>query len=423
MERFLGPFTLKQLKEAYSRMEFGLQDEVAGSLRQWVAFDNFENIRKYYPELVQLVQKEMLSGWGVSNHSAISSSSLPVKVKAPTRTRSSWSIWMLVGSLIFVITALGFSLYKEGQLTSVIGMIKDRQFYTAKSMYGDRYNARFEGFMDRNRETINQALKRKKSSSQWLPYVRAVAFEKDGRWEGLTAKRLRGQVEGLLPVDCSMGAWETRWTQSREQWTRFLDGREFPREEWAYLLSLDPHWIQRRSPSPGWIEPGSYAEGCLRMAVKSMQRLTGENMSWEAKVFVSRMRWQLGVVNGQAPDEDFEMSGTLWALSCIEDAREDSALKNCLGSVNPKQGWREVFDIAVVNRKLELAVLGRSLIESSALNEFQSWVTDFSNRAKDFFMPRDAELKFYQEVIQQQGQIDQARDLMNQKFPQINFEL
>jgi hypothetical protein len=49
MERFLGPYTLKQVKDAYGRMEFGLQDEVAGSLRQWVAFDDFESIRKHYP--------------------------------------------------------------------------------------------------------------------------------------------------------------------------------------------------------------------------------------------------------------------------------------------------------------------------------------------------------------------------------------
>ncbi len=49
MERFLGPYSLKQVKEAYGRMEFGLQDEISGSLRQWVAFDDFESIRKHYP--------------------------------------------------------------------------------------------------------------------------------------------------------------------------------------------------------------------------------------------------------------------------------------------------------------------------------------------------------------------------------------
>ncbi len=421
MERFLGPFTLKQVKEAYGRMEFGLQDEIAGSLRQWVAFDDFESIRKHYPELAQMVQKEMLSGWGVSTHSTMNSAQLPVKVKAPTRGRGNWVIWALIFTLILVVSAVGFSLYKDGQLFTVVGMIKDRQLYTAKSLYGDRYNAKFEGFMDRSRDSINLALKRKKSNVLWMPYIRAVAFEKDGRWEGMTAKKLRGQADSFLPLDCSMAAWEQRWTQSRDQWARFLDGREFPKEEWAYLLAVDPHWIQVRSPTPGWINPGSFTEACLRMGIKALQRMTGDNVSFEAKIFISRMRWQLGIVNAQAPDEEFEMSGTLWALSCLDDAREEAKLKNCLDSVNPKQGWREVFDMAIVHRKLELAISGKSVLESELMDSFEENVTEFGNRSANYFLPREPELKFYQEIIQQQGHIGQALAAMEQKYPQMNF--
>lgn len=424
MERFLGPYSLKQVKEAYGRMEFGLQDEIAGSLRQWVAFDDFESIRKHYPELVQLVQREMLSGWGMSTHSAMGSSQLPAKVKAPkAKTSSSPStIMILLILLIAVFGAVGLSLYKDGELTNVIGMVKDRQLYKAKVEYGDRYNAKFEAYMDRNRDFINGALKKKKGSAQWLPYVRAVAFEKDGRWEGLSAKKLRGQAEGFLPQDCSMGAWEQRWTQSKDQWARFLDGREFPKEEWAYLLAMDPHWIRSRTPAPGWLNPGSYAEACLRMAIKAMQRMTGDNMSFEAKIFVSRMRWQLGVVNAQVPDEDFEMSGTLWALSCIEDAHEEGALKNCLGSVNPKQGWREAFDVAVLHRKIELALAGNKNLDADQVNGFENLVTEFGSRAPSYYLPREPELKYYQEIVQQKGNVGEARSLIQQKYPAMNFD-
>jgi hypothetical protein len=423
MERFLGPYSLKQVKEAYGRMEFGLQDEIAGSLRQWVSFDDFESIRKHYPELVQLVQREMLSGWGVSTHSAMGSSALPVKVKTPSRSRSSTpsALWILVVLLIAVLTAVGFSLHKDGELGQLIGMIKDRQLYDARTQFGDRYNARFEAFMDRNRESINQALRKKRTSNLWLPYVRAVAFEKDGRWEGLTFRKLRGQADGFLPVDCSMGAWEQRWNKSKGDWSRFLDGREFPREEWAHLLAMDPHWIRNRSPAPGWIHPGSYAEGCLRMAVKAMQRLTGEDKSWEAKVFISRMRWQLGVVNAQVPDEEFEMSGTLWALSCIEDAREVDSLKNCLGSVNPKQGWRDVFDVSTLHRRMELTLEGKQSLDADALGNFEKMVSEFGNRAPPYYLPREPELKFYQEIVQKKGDVEAARNAMQSKYPAMNF--
>lgn len=423
MERFLGPYSLKQVKEAYGRMEFGLQDEIAGSLRQWVAFDDFENIRKHYPELVQLVQREMLSGWGVSTHSTMGGSSLPVKAKPPKAAKRGTSvIWLLMLAVFAVLGAVGLSLHQDGELVHLLGMIKDRQLYNAKVQYGDRYNAKFEAYMDRNRETINLALRKKKTSALWLPYVRAVAFAKDGRWEGLPAKRLRGLADGFLPQDCSMTAWEQRWTQSRNKWSQFLDGRDFPKEEWAHLLALDPHWIRTRTPAPGWLTPGSYAEGCLQMAVKAMQRLTGDDMSWESKVFVSRLRWQLGVVNAQVPDEDFEMSGTLWALSCMEDAREEDALKNCLGSVNPKQGWRDAFEVSVTHRKLELAVMGRNSLDDGQMGAFEKNVTEFGNRAPAYYLPREPELKFYQEIIQQKGNISQARATIGQKYPHLNFD-
>jgi hypothetical protein len=322
---------------------------------------------------------------------------------------------------LMVLGLVGISLHKDGELDNLIGMVKDPQLHNAKVQYGEGYNARFEAYMDRNREFVNNAMKKKKASALWLPYVRAVAFEKDGRWEGLSAKKLRGQTEGFLPQDCSMAAWEQRWTQSRNQWARYLDGREFPKEEWAYLLAMDPHWIRSRAPAAGWINPGSYAEGCLRMAIKAMQRRTGEDGSWEATVFIARMRWQLGVVNAQTPDEGFEMSGTLWALSCLEDAREDVGLKNCLGSVNPKKGWREIFDLAVLHRKLELLTHGRNVVEVDRLSNFESLVTEFGNRAPSHYLPREPELKYYQEILQQKGNIVEARGYIQSKFPLMNF--
>ena len=66
MERFLGPLSQKEMREAYRRMEFGLQDEIAASNKLWVSFDDLELVKRHYPELVGFVKKEMLSGWGSS---------------------------------------------------------------------------------------------------------------------------------------------------------------------------------------------------------------------------------------------------------------------------------------------------------------------------------------------------------------------
>ncbi|MCX6127773.1 MAG: hypothetical protein NTX25_01760, partial [Proteobacteria bacterium] len=401
MERFLGPYTLRQVKEAYQRMEFGLQDEVAGNLRQWVSFDDFESIRRHYPELVQLVQREMLSGWGMSSQSALGQADLPIKAKPRPVARGSWVMRLILLIIVGSSLALGTLLYRDGQFENLLLMLKDRQLYTARSLYGDRYNVRFESFMDRNHDAVNQAIKRKKTMNAWLPYVRAIAFERDGRWEGLSAKKMRGNAEKFLPMDCSMSSWEQRWTQSRELWRKFLDGREFPQQEWAMMLAMDPHWIRNRSPLAGWLSPGHYAEACLRMGLKSLQRQpAGSNLGWEIKVFNSRLRWQLGVINSKIPDEDFEMSGSLWALSCIEEAEDEAAMHNCMNSVSAKQGWRDVFDISILRRRLENSVSDRITMDLSAREAFQKNVDEFSARIANFYIPYDLEIKFFQEILQ-----------------------
>src|SRR4051812_38773305 len=71
LEAFIGPMTLAEMKEAYKRMQFGLQDEVSGHCGPWVSFDNIERVRKHYPEVARIVSEDMLAGWGVSQPEAV----------------------------------------------------------------------------------------------------------------------------------------------------------------------------------------------------------------------------------------------------------------------------------------------------------------------------------------------------------------
>lgn len=403
MQRFLGPYTLKQLKEAHARMEFGLQDEVSGSLRQWVSFDDLENVRRHYPELAQLVQTEILSGWGMS-----AQPQLQMPAKHIRKKRSSALPYSLI-ILALLILALGFILFKDGSLGS---FFKDQTLQTAQSLFNEDNRVQFESHMDRNREAINRAMKKKKGSALWLPYVRAVAFGRDGEWEGLSSKRLRGKVEEPLPQDCSMEAWEQIWKASQAQWSGYLEGRELPREEWALLMTLDPNWIRLRSPVSGWIQPGSYAEACMQMALKALQRNTEADTVWEAKVFISRLRWQLGVINGQGSSEDFEMSGTLWALSCIEDSRDETSLANCQSSFSGKQAWKNLLEAASIKQRLLLMLEDQAALEPEKLQSFQLLLRDYLQKV-DKNRALKEEIKFFQEVVAQEGNVRTARQQLS----------
>lgn len=419
MERFLGPFTLKQLKEAYGRMEFGLQDEISASLRQWVTFDDMEGIRRHYPELAQMVQTEMLSGWGMSSHTHPPLASSKVKI---SRKRKRVSLFWPSILLALVLLVSGLVLFRNGQFSELQMLLKDRNLYTAQSLFGEGYNPRFEAHMDRNRDAINAAMKKKKGFNQWIPYVRAVAFSRDGRWEGLTPKRLRGKIEEDLPLDCSMDQWEQVWTNSRSQWSRYLDGTTLPNEHWARLLSFDPQWIRQRSPQSGWLGPGSYHEACMQMALKALQRQSSSTGPWEAKVFMARLRWQLGVIHTETLNEEFQMSGTLWALSCVEESPDEAELKNCLITLNLKTGWKELLERALLKRRIDLMVRAPQGIEASQLPLFQQMLKDFTARAEGSAWSFADDIRFFQEIVQQQGNVNQARSVMQQRLPQVRFD-
>jgi hypothetical protein len=424
MERFLGPYTLKQVQEAYHKMQFGLQDEISGSLRQWVTFDNIEGIRRHYPELVQLIHSEMMSGWGITVAPTPSVPNARMRMGGTSFNRTSAGRGVIFAAAFAVLLALilGFLSYRDGEWVNPIAYLKDRSYYQAKSYLGDRYNPRFEGYMDRNRHDITQAMKKKKGSVQWLPYVRSVAYAKDGRWEGLSPKRLRGATDSFLPQDCSVAAWDERWRDSKNDWLAFLEGRRLPREEWSRVLMMDTHWIKNRSPMAGWMEPGSYHEACLRTALKSLVKLNNDDATGDGKIILSRLRWQLGAISGTSPTEEYEMSGTLWAMSCLEDAHAADDLKNCFNSVKVRGPWQEFFEAMILVRRMALLVADDAQLAEIPLRELQNLLAAYTPKAPELFLDYMEEVKFYQEIIAQKGNVKAAKASLQKKYPSVHFE-
>lgn len=423
MERFLGPYTLKQVQEAYHKMQFGLQDEISGSLRQWVSFDNIEGIRRHYPELVQLIHTEMMSGWGMTVPPTKDVPNARLRMTGTKFNRSSSSNKTNLYLLVFFIALAGllaFFSYRDGEWVNPIAYIKERSYYQAKSHLGDRYNVRFEAYMDRNRPEILKAMRLKKGSDRWIPYVRAVAFARDGKWEGFPAKRLRGVTDGFLPQDCSVAAWDERWRNSRSEWSGFVDGRRLVKDDWSRLLMMDTHWVKNRSPMTGWMEPGSYHEACLRMAAKSMERFAAEDS--DAKTILARLRWQLSSIAGTSKTAEYEMSGTLWAISCLEDAHVTENLKTCLNTVRTKGPWQDYFEAMIMVRRMSLLAHDGNQMSEGDGQELNNLVNAFASKKGDAVLDYEAEIKFYQEIIQQKGNVRAAKALVQKKYPSVRFE-
>ena len=204
--------------------------------------------------------------------------------------------------------ALGaFFIIRGDRIQDIKLMLQEPTYSKAVFYFGDRYNTKFEAYMDQNAKEINKSMKKKRLYNLWLPYVRAVAFSRNGDWSGLNSKKLRGKDANHSPMDCSLATWKNRWEGSRDQWQKFIDGRALPNEEWAKILVWDVTWIKQRLKHRKWIWPKNYYEACFIMARKALRSIKGIETSLSAKVFDSRLKWAVSLINDEDGDEEFEM--------------------------------------------------------------------------------------------------------------------
>ncbi|SMF22017.1 hypothetical protein [Pseudobacteriovorax antillogorgiicola] len=423
MERFIGPVTLKEVRDSYRRMEFGLQDEIASSNKPWVAFDDLERVNRIYPELANLIKKEMLSGWGSTEPEP---RTIPGAESLDSIHRRSLSL--LIKSILFLVVAalifLGVYVVREKKVHQLKMLFQDPTFAQALFYYGESYNPTFEAFMDRHRVDINRALKKRRSYLLWIPYVRAVSFAKNGSWEGLSAKKLRGKDAHFSPLDCSLDAWKDRWQKSRNQWTDFLEGKSLPQQDWAKVLLWDPRWIGQRVRHPYWIEPRNYYEACLKMAVKSLETSTDAESDLETKVVLSRLKWNLNHIDELSmlgEEEEYQMSGSLWVLSCIESSADSEAVAQCSESMSFGRDWKRLIGERQRLREARLMLANNSSLQGQKLEDFKSSIQNVPQRGFTTKFDYREEIKFFQLIIQNEGKLEQAEVKMRERSPSLRF--
>lgn len=423
MERFIGPLTLRELRESYRRMEFGLQDEIASSNKPWIAFDDLDRISRIYPELAQMIKKEMLSGWGSTESEP---RSLPSAERIDSLPRKTFSLFLKLSSLIF-ITALVFVIVyavREKRVNDLKAALKDPKIIQAAYLYGGGHNPSFESFMHRNRKKINRSIRKNRSFSTWIPFIRTVAFTNEGKWEGISAKKIRGKDAAQAPVDCSVSMWKDRWISSEGQWERFLRGRILPNEDWAKLLVWDPAWISQRLNHRYWLEPRNYYEACLQMSKAGLEEAFATIKSPSKTVILSRLNWMIGQIDnslGTSDETEFQMSGSLWSLSCIEDSDEDSALQNCQNSVRLGKDWKKFSAERVQLRKVRRILENHTSIKGSLLEDMKANISTIPNKAFLTGLDYRQELKFYQLLIGNSGNLDAANNAMKARNSSLNF--
>ncbi len=344
MESFAGPMSLVEMKEAYKRMAFGLQDEVSGHCGPWVSFDNLELIKKQYPEVARIVHEDMLAGWGVSDHGqpleGEATKRLKVKSSKSLGLAIVFAVIALAAFLAAVFMASGGRLSSKAKDPSQLATPENAQAYLNK-----KDPVGFDRLLDDNMDAIAARVQKEaRPDSAWLPYMRHYAVAHDGQAGNVPTKVLRGDGFDSAPADCSFKLWRKYWrSAARGASGQLANDRKFVRDHWARILAWDPHWIRRRLAvaTPGWMPGDSYYIMCLNQADRALTAVAGEQSSGQAaqaewdrlgmNKIHQRLQWVLELArdgSSRVPTSAVA-SDPLSQWTCLEAARDVAALGRC----------------------------------------------------------------------------------------------
>lgn len=413
METFLGPFKIKEVGQAYRQSQFDLQDEIAGSQGEWVCFDDFERMKRHYPEVHTIVKRQIVGSWESEPSKSSDQSNNekhPIgKSKISKYKKTSYGVLIL-----FVISCL-FFFFNTSPIRNLYDAFFNPLFYEAKSKYSEAYNEDFANFMKRNSKAINIEINKNSALKTWLPFLRSVAFNEKGVWPGLPFRVLKGNAQSS-PSDCSFDAWKRHWISSKKDWSEYVEGRFISKQWWAQILFWDSEWIKFRSLDRSfWLSPNNYYEACLMMAHKSLQTVPAPEQGDIKANILSRLAWQKSDSKQEAVSSQFEMFGSLWVLSCIESSDRSSDVDACFQSKSLSNSWKVQLGKKAILKKLLLLTRGKNQLSSNELSDLADLMKLLKSAPPIDGIEYSKEIQFYDRLQSFGGDVKKSLNRHNSK--------
>lgn len=437
LESFTGPLSLGEMKDAYKRMQFGLQDEVSGHCGPWVSLDDLTQMKKHYPEVARIVNDDMLAGWGVSDHGTRlgGEDTKRIEVKA---TRG---IGLALTFLAIALAAFAAAVYMANG-SRMSGKVKESddaltpEAAVALIAAGDE--AGFDALIEEDlADLVDRVSRAKRPEPEWLPVLRHYAFTHEGQLNGLSPKVLRGEGSPSAPIDCSLKTWRKRWRTGLKTWNDFLGQKRLIRQHWSHLLAWDPHWIRRRA-TVGWLPGESYYGGCLAMADKALTEmfsdasLVSSAADWE-KMGINRIKQRLTWLietarTGQAAQPTFQAQGNVLATwTCFEASRDVKELAKCRDLMpaaggSPEQevwssyseerfGWSLLRHVMAIKGPIPSDVLAALTQQSTKMNKSDHF-TRFDYKA---------EFRLLKALLKQPSPVEKSVEKTQAEYPDVNL--
>ncbi len=443
VEGFVGPMSLSELRAAYSKMQFGAQDEIAGSCQSWITIERQELLRRHYPEVASFIYQESANSWGGSDHvSGVAASGSAAAQSIRMRTILVAFAYLLACALaVWVAFQLARNLKLSGKLAP-----EDREASLAVlESYIETGNLRdFATAMERQLPSLLPKLQKSRiQTNQWLPLLRTYAFYRDGEVPGFSQSILRGNVvtpvAGALPSECTVKYWKGRWQNSSQAWVQLSSGKAVPRTHWATLLLLDPNWTKRRSVH-GWRLPQNFYAACIMTGYKGFQAAIADISRGETAAtnatdksirdsLERRLRFlQARTLESFAIDSESlrpmaqAVSGDGFSiLSCMEYAGSMAQLQGCRSIGDGLTGqWPVIIDLRFRWNQFRLGLTGQvvDLPAAMAMVLEQNYSRKMDPIA---FYDIAAELELAKQIRKEPGNIDPDWFVVRSDSVEIDF--
>lgn len=336
-ERFLGPFSFKELKLAYKNLEFDVQDEISAGGRDWIYLHEMELVHHTYPEILHFLKDDTAGPW----HTPKPGNQRPTP--APRR-------WLWVAGAC-VIAGLGFAGFKYKDDWQKL-YAKSPMLQKAETLSKKKKWQGLQQFFLTNRARLPSWLGPKSPDrSQWLPLIREAFYRSKGEIRGLSPQWIDLDTRKFgIASDCSVQHWKDAILRERFRWRQIVAGRANPSGDLAKLILWDSHWIRRRTPESTWQIPGSSYDYCVSLAIVAVSELmstypiSGRNLS-HLRDFQERLALIQDVIRRDKPQVNLVLSGPLSKLNCYEVAQSLRNLADCdrlsLPDLSPP--WRRVM--------------------------------------------------------------------------------
>ena len=159
------------------------------------------------------------------------------------------------------------------------------------------------------------------------------------------------------------------------------------------------------------------------MAHKALTQLAADakEPSDNRENILARLSWLTQMLRGKSMASEVSMSGTLWAISCIEAADLPENLEDCGRQGELHKDWEGLLRNRTILQQAQISAGRGPVLSSADIEGLKTAITHIKSKDAVTRFDYDAELKFYQDLVALGGKVQKAVEQASERHPDVHL--